>query len=56
MRDDYLDRSWADHHHKLGIGFDKLFTAFMVSMERLTVQQFDAPWREKSKRDRHPAR
>ncbi|MDQ2878835.1 MAG: hypothetical protein M3R41_07150 [Pseudomonadota bacterium] len=45
MRDDYLDRSWADHHHQIGTGIDKVIASLLFAMERLTAQQFNAPWR-----------
>jgi hypothetical protein len=54
MRDDYLDRSWADHHHRFTGSFHKLVRDFAESMEHLTTQQFAAPWRKPARRDDCP--
>ena len=47
MRDDYLDRPWADNHHQLSTAvhkaIHKLVRSFRVSMAHLNRQQFDAP-------------
>lgn len=51
MRDDYLDRSWADHHLDFTTAIHKLARSFRLSMESLTAQQFDAPWRRAARRD-----
>lgn len=51
MRDDYLDRSWADHHFEFTGAFHKLLHSFRVSMESLTAQQFDAPWQRPTRRE-----
>jgi hypothetical protein len=51
MRDDYLDRSWADHHFEFTDAFHKLLVGFKVSMETLTAHQFDAPWRRPARRE-----
>ncbi|MDB5711087.1 MAG: hypothetical protein JWL96_3157 [Sphingomonas bacterium] len=56
MRDDYLDRSWADHHFEFTDAFHKLLVSFKVSMESLTAQQFDAPWRRPTRRESCPTR
>jgi hypothetical protein len=56
MRDDYLDRSWADHHFEFTDAFHKLLHSFRVSMESLTAQQFDAPWQRPARRDSCPTR
>ena len=56
MRDDYLDRSWADHHFDFTNAFHKLLTSFRVSMEALTAQQFDAPWQRPAPRENCPKR
>ena len=54
MRDDYLDRSWADHHLQFAASFHKFIGDFAQSMEHLTAQQFAAPWRKPTRRDDHP--
>jgi hypothetical protein len=54
MRDDYLDRSWADHHFVLSDAFHKLLVSLRVSMEALTAQQFDAPWQRTARRKNCP--
>ena len=56
MRDDYLDRSWADHHHVFTTAFHKLLRSFTISMESLTAQQFDAPWHRPERRENCPTR
>jgi hypothetical protein len=56
MRDDYLDRSWADHHFEFTGAFHKLLRSLKVSMESLTAQQFDAPWRHPARRESCPTR
>ena len=56
MRDDYLDRSWADHHHQFTDAFHKLLRSFVGSMEALTAHQFDAPWTHPTRREYCPTR
>ena len=60
MRDDYLDRSWADHHHRLSGALNKaihkLIRSVRVAMEHLNRQQFDAPWRRPARRTGCPTR
>jgi hypothetical protein len=56
MRDDYLDRSWADHHFEFSDAVHKLFRSFRISMESLTAQQFDAPWQRPTRRESCPTR
>lgn len=46
MRDDFLSADWARHHGSVSAGFNKLITRIAVGWERLTANQFDAPWRD----------
>ncbi len=54
MRDDYLDRSWADYHDHLSgdihRAIHKFVRSFRVAMEHLNRQQFDAPWKRPVRR------
>lgn len=45
MRDDYLSRDWADHHHRTSGGLAALFAAIGTGLARLNAYEFDAPWR-----------
>ena len=54
MRDDYLSQDWANHHHLFTSDLHKLLRAFSESMEQLTRQQFDAPWRVPAHRNNCP--
>ena len=56
MRYDFLDRSWADNHFEFSDAIHKLLHSFRVSMESLTAQQFDAPWRRPTPRESCPTR
>ncbi|QNA83443.1 hypothetical protein G4G27_05075 [Sphingomonas sp. So64.6b] len=49
MRDDYQSAAWADHHGELSAAVDRLFHAIGHTFNRLNAQQFDAPWRPRSK-------
>ncbi|MGY4398881.1 hypothetical protein ACVWZA_004091 [Sphingomonas sp. UYAg733] len=49
MRDDYQSQAWADHHGELSAAIGRLFHAIGHSLDRLNAQQFDAPWRHRSK-------
>jgi len=54
MRDDFLSQDWANHHHLFTGDLHKLFRNFRESMEHLTRQQFDAPWRVQERRENCP--
>jgi len=60
MRDDYLDRSWADNHHQFSDtmqkAIHKLIRSFVISMAHLNRQQFDAPWSRPARRESCPTR
>lgn len=58
MRDDFLGAEWAANHLSLSTFIHKLFHGFMESMDELSRQQFDAPWRRTPARcdGQYPAR
>jgi hypothetical protein len=45
MRDDFLGAEWSANRHHFTLFVHKLIGDFFESMEGLTRQQFDAPWR-----------
>jgi hypothetical protein len=49
MRDDYQSTAWVDHHGELSAAIGRFFHAIGHSLNRLNAQQFDAPWRPRSK-------
>jgi len=51
MRDDFLGAEWSANRHHFNAALHKLFDTFIGSMEALSRQQFDAPWRGRSDRN-----
>lgn len=45
MSDDFLGADWSANSQHLTAFIHKLTQGFMESMEQLSRQQFDAPWR-----------
>lgn len=45
MSDDFLGADWSANRQHLTAFIHKLTQGFMESMEELSRQQFDAPWR-----------
>lgn len=49
MNHDFYGPAWADHHNKLGDGFEELASATWRAFQRLQARRFAAPWRRRAR-------